>query len=564
MNNYIKLYQQIAFLIGSKNRIKLIPILILNIFSIFTELLSVGIVIPLLSILIEPNYLRNISFPLELDFKEFNILKVLILFCFFLLLSSFVKIYAQFFTNKYSADIGITISNIIFKNFLYDYLKTKKIDSSSISSAILMKTNELIGGYVQAFIMLSTSIIFLFVFLTFIYSKFPKITLFIFPAITCLFLVFVYFTKTKMFNISLHISNSSEILTHLVNESKRGLRDVHSLNLGDKLFKNFVDVNVHLRHSQAQAVTLSSLPKNVIEPFAIIFLLLSTFLYNNSDKTSFIIIEVGSIAYAIQKLLPYLQQIYSSITNIRGSYYSVTDVVKLAFVKISPVNMLNQNKYLSFDSIVLQKVCFSYGNQLILDNVDLTIVSGDSILIKGNTGSGKSTLIDVITGLIEPSSGIVFYNSIDITQNKLCIANNVSFISQRVFIIKGTVYENITLGLSEEELLNITKDQLACALYISDLDSFTDGFNHFIDEDGINISGGQRQRIGIARSVLLNRNILIFDEATNALDKNTEQRVVNRLFNWKGHRTFIFISHENVFDIFCNKKFEFPSINNNK
>jgi HlyD family secretion protein len=368
-----------------------------------------------------------------------------------------------------------------------------------------------------------------------------------------------------MLNISSHISESSETLTHLVNESKRGLRDIHSLNLGDKLFKIFGDANGHLRHSQAKAVTLSSLPKNVIEPFAIIFLLLSTYLYNDSEKPAFIIIEVGSIAYAIQKLLPYLQQIYSSITNIRGSYYSVEDVAKLASVKISAVNMLNQSKYLSFDSLFLQKVCFFYGEQLILDNIILTIDSGDSILIKGNTGSGKSTLIDMIAGLIHPSSGYVVYNSINITESKLSIANIVSFISQRVFIIKGTVYENITLGLSDEELSNITKDRLNRALHISDLDLFVknvaDGLNHLIDEDGINISGGQRQRIGIARSVLLNRDILIFDEATNALDKVTELNVVQRLFNWKAHRTFIFISHENILENFCNRKIQ---IHNNK
>jgi ATP-binding cassette subfamily B protein len=168
MNNHFKLYQQIAFLIDKRNRLKFIPIVFLNIFSIFAEILSVGIVIPLLAILIEPNYLLNISFPFELNFKEFNHSKILIIFSILLLLSSILKIYTQNFTNKYSANIGISISNIIFKNFLYDYLKTKKIDSASISSAILMKTNELIGGYVQAYIMLSTSIICLFVFLIFI------------------------------------------------------------------------------------------------------------------------------------------------------------------------------------------------------------------------------------------------------------------------------------------------------------------------------------------------------------------------------------------------------------
>jgi len=198
------------------------------------------------------------------------------------------------------------------------------------------------------------------------------------------------------------------------------------------------------------------------------------------------------------------------------------------------------------EQIVLRELCFNYeeGHDLTIDRVDLRIAKGEFIGIIGTTGAGKSTLVDLILGLLKPSSGTVEIDGVDIHVDLAGWQKNIGYVPQSIFLMDETISTNVAFGIAKNGIDDASVNQALRAAQLYDfVQTLPKGVDTVIGERGAQLSGGQRQRLGIARALYQNPMILVLDEATSSLDIQTERSVMNAIEGLHGEKTIIVVTH---------------------
>jgi len=275
---------------------------------------------------------------------------------------------------------------------------------------------------------------------------------------------------------------------------------------------------------------------------------LAYYLSQQADGMITTIPILGALAMGAQRLLPALQQIYSSISIINGSFHSLQNVLDLLNQPLPDYANKPQPTPISFEKeIRLNNISFRYIEDApyILKNANLSIAKGGCIGFIGKTGSGKSTLLDIIMGLLSPTKGTLTVDGKTLTMNNLrnwqC---HIAHVPQDIYLADNTIEENIAFGQSKDKIDYNRVKQAAERASISKLiESWPNQYQTYIGERGIRLSGGQRQRIGIARALYKQANVLIFDEATSALDSKTEESVIKSIKAFSDDITVLMIAH---------------------
>ena len=266
------------------------------------------------------------------------------------------------------------------------------------------------------------------------------------------------------------------------------------------------------------------------------------------SSISNIIPVLGALALGAQRLLPVLQQIYRSISSVIGSFSSFEDVLELLKQPLpSYANQSSISPTYFNNKIIIDNMSFRYSSDSpwILKDISLTIKKGECAGIIGVTGSGKSTFIDIVMGLLLPTAG-----SLTVDKEIISMENcqnwraNIAHVSQDIYLSDTTIGENIAFGQFEVEIDYDRVKLAAQQACISKLiESWPEQYQTFVGERGVRLSGGQRQRIGIARALYRQASVLILDEATNALDSQTENKVMNTIKELNKELTIIVITH---------------------
>ena len=213
---------------------------------------------------------------------------------------------------------------------------------------------------------------------------------------------------------------------------------------------------------------------------------------------------------------------------------------------------------INFDNhIKLKNVSFKYPNteQLIFENVNIKFEKGKAYGIIGQSGSGKSTFLDLLTKFIDPTNGAIYVDNVEILSQK-SLMNKISYVSQNVFILDDTIKNNIIFGDNENFNESLFLESLKLSNSLDFINNLKDGYETFVGEDGSQLSGGQKQRINIARAIYKKSEIIIFDEATNALDKKSEDLIFNSIGNLIGKKTLFVVTHKSDLVEKCNIKLE--------
>lgn len=332
-----------------------------------------------------------------------------------------------------------------------------------------------------------------------------------------------------------------------VQEALGGIRDILLDHSQPAFERSFIFSADRFRHVSAINSFITLSPRIVIEMLGMVMIgAYAWLLANRQGGVAAAIPMLGAMALGAQRLLPLLQQSYAGWSSFVGNRQQVYDVLELLMLEecASPTSPTEREVFNS--SIRFAKVGFAYsvGGQ-ILHEIDFTIRKGERIGIAGTTGSGKSTLMDLLLGLLQPTEGEILIDG-RLLDEKLRVGwqAKIAHVPQAIYLIDDTIAANIAFGVSEDEVDEVRVAEAARSAGIADfIATLPGGYGSRIGERGIRLSGGQRQRIGIARALYKRASVLVFDEATSALDTRTEEGIMKSVAGLARDITIVMIAH---------------------
>jgi len=307
--------------------------------------------------------------------------------------------------------------------------------------------------------------------------------------------------------------------------------------------------NYPLQRAKGNIVFIGQSPRYVMEALGMV--LIAVLAYGLSRQAGGIATALpvlGALALGAQRLLPALQQGYSAWTNIAGAHASLADVIELLDQPLPEEMREPAPAPLYFrNAIRLNAVRFRYSSDgpWVLDGLNLAIPKGARVGFVGSTGSGKSTTLDLLMGLLIPTEGGLLVDGQPLSGSRIrAWQRTIAHVPQSIYLADSTFTENIALGVLPDAIDMQRVQQAARQAQISDfIESRPEGYNAHVGERGIRLSGGQRQRVGIARALYKQASVLVFDEATSALDNTTEQAVMEAIENLNHDLTILLIAH---------------------
>jgi len=545
-------------------KLKLGACFALILFASVAELLTLSAIFPFLSVLSNPDLIFNDSraawliSALDINSPEGLILPFALFFCFAAVSGALIRLASNFLSIRLAFSISHKLSISIFHNALHrTYAKHVSANNNEVIATLGNKLDRVIFSLIlQVFLLLTALIISLIILIALIYIN-PILTLSIAIACGTFYLVVILLINTLLLRESevIAAANTKQIKT--MRESLGGIRDVLINNAHNFYYSTFETADYQLRRGQAINMFASMSPRFLIEGLGLIIIVVAAYYY--SQQSSFIaaIPILGALAVGAQKLLPLFQQLYVAWTSLRGNYESLQDVVRL--LNESPhLNQTPVPHILTFrNSIQLKELSFQHSgaSDYVFHDLNFSIVPGDRIGIIGKTGAGKSTLVDIIAGLLFPTKGQVSVDGVKLDQNNASSwMTSLAYVPQNIFLSDESILENIAIG---EDKKNIDKVLVRSALKHASLDEFIlslpEGVDTKVGERGIKISGGQKQRIGIARAIYKKASLIIFDEATSALDAITETSVMDAIYRLDSNITMLVIAHRTSTLKNCNK-----------
>ena len=531
-------------------------IFILMIISSLAEIISVGAIFPFLGVLTAPEHIYSHSLMqpvikiLGITSSEQLFLPLVISFVISVVVAGVLRVFLLYVINRFEQLIGTEFSAHIYRRTLYqDYATHIGHNSSEIISSIISKVNIVIKGVIIPVLELLSSSLSLFgimFILVFIDYKIALVSFGIFGAI---YWILYSFLHKKIIINSQYISSGSTNTIKALQEGLGGIRDILIDSNQEFYCKLFIQADTPYRRAISDNNFISYAPRFVIETLGLVLISgLAYYLSQQKDGISVAIPMLGLLAMAAQRLMPAIQKIYSSVTSIKGSYYSVKDILYLLDQPISSYIDQQQLSIVPFKKdIKLDNVWFRYNKKTpwILEEVNLTFNKGSRIGFVGETGRGKSTLLDLVMGLLSPTKGHLKIDSKIVSMNNIRLwQSHIAHVPQNIYLSDGTIEENIAFGIPADKIDAESVKKVAELANISKfIDSCAQGYKTFVGERGVRLSGGQRQRIGIARALYKSADVLIFDEATNALDVETESAIMESIEKLGKNLTIFIITH---------------------
>jgi len=565
-------------------KFKITFLILLTLFSTFLEVFSLSAVMPFLSALLAPDEIFNNSFLFPifqyLGFTESSqiILPVSYFFLSLVFLSMIVKILILKTQLIFSAQIGNELSISAYSKIItQSYSSHKSMNTSEVISSIVNNVNIVVFHIIFFVALIISSVIFTISVFFIIFLLNPKESFIGFSLILGFYFFQGYFLRTRMKQNSEVIVNNQNNVIRSLHVVLGGIRNVILDNAHNFFINSYKKIDFKLRSAIAGNLFYGQFPRHVIEAGVLFAFIIGSLYIQSSPNYNFIdlIPILGALALAAIKLLPNIQQIYRSWSTIKGAHANFEDVINILEMNDSVIKK-DISSIKKFEELEFKKVSFGYGQKtpLIFSEIDLKILKGERVGIVGATGGGKSTLIDIFMGLLDPTSGEVRINNFPIKDILNSWQGLISVVPQEIFICEGNFYENIAFGVPYEEIkLDKVIEAARNAELFSFISSQKDSFDTHIYENGSNLSGGQKQRIAIARALYKESEFIIFDEATSALDDETEKRVMEsiKLLN-KNNITIIMIAHrlstlescDIILEISNNKYQKYNSINDYK
>jgi ATP-binding cassette, subfamily B, bacterial PglK len=543
------LFKRLKTLLINKNKKGLAIILFFILSTMVLETLSIGILYPLIQFIVEGK--TNVLILNKFNFLTQNISKELFLWYGLLVILIFYLLKLLFvlksidFQNKFIFKVSANISNLLYEKIIRDDFENSI--STEVSNIVKKFQNDInhLNVFLLGVLTLAAESIVIIAIVTFLIYIEPFGTTSLLILITLFGVFFQKITSSRLKNLAKKRITFEKGISKLIIESLNGLTEIEVGNFHDFFLKKMKNFNKVKLLVNSNITFLNQSPRFIFEFLMIlvivVFIIVLEKRYTNTTE---ILTILGIYIAATIRLLPSLNKVIQSTQNLIFYKNSINVIYEELYngqtVPKDYKNQINFEKKIEFKNIK-----FSYGsNKVVFDNFNFEIKKGNVIGIYGKSGSGKSTFLNLFTGLVYPSSGEIYidFNKIENLRNNSW-HQQIGYVTQNTFLINDTIKKNIAFGLDDS---NIDLSMLEKAIKDADLSDLIKerGLEYIIKENGIGLSGGQKQRVSIARALYKNPKILIFDEATSSLDNASENFIIQTIKKLKKDKTIIIVSHK--------------------
>lgn len=552
-------FKKILFLLTSSERKSAGLLLIMITIMALIDMIGVASILPFMAVLTNPNLIDS-NLILNTMYQYSNIFGVEthqqflfflgILVFLFLVISLLFKALTNYVQVRFIQMRGFSIGRRLIEGYLhqpYSWFLTRH--SADLEKNILSEVDHVVAFGISSLLELISKSIVTLALISLIVLADPKLTLVVGLSLGSAYILIYFYVRNYLNRTGEERLLNNKLRFTAVSDAFGAAKEVKIGGLEENYIKTFSNSAKIYARSQAAAEVISQLPRYLLESIAfggilliILYMMSQTGSFNNALPIISLYVFVG------YRLMPSLQQIYVSFTHlayIRPSLEKLSDDLK----SLKPVKINKDQAIMSLNKeINLKNISFSYPNTYreIIKNISLTIPVNSTIGLVGVTASGKTTIVDIILGLLEVQKGSLEVDGQVITKDNLrSWQRSIGYVPQNIYLSDDTVSANIAFGVEPNEIDQdlVEKASKIASAHNFVVDELPDKYLTLIGERGVKLSGGQRQRIGIARALYNNPKILILDEATSSLDNQTEETVMESIYKLGKKMTIIIIAH---------------------
>ncbi|MGE4294600.1 MAG: ABC transporter ATP-binding protein [Campylobacterales bacterium] len=554
----IKNYQKIWALLTLRERKRAGWLLAMMIVMAFMEVVGVASVMPFLAVLGSPQmveknaYLSAAYSALGFESTRSFLVALGLFTLAVLLVSAAVRIVTHYALFRFTSMRQHSISSRLLSGYLRQpYLFFLKRNTSEMSKTILSETGQVVSQSIRPVINLMVYVLVSVVLLAFLVSIDPVLALMLAGVFGGFYALMYLTVRRRLGRMGAEIRSSNAQRFKIASETLGGIKDLKVLGREEAYLKAFHKPSLTFSRHQATAQTLAQVPKFLIEVIAfgaILAIALYALSAEGADLGKLLPV-LGLYALGAMRLKPAMDNIYTSVSQLRFGGAVLDGVLKdIRDAESRAVSLVNDWQRLPLeDAIFLKNVSFSYpnGKSPALRDISFSISANTTVGVIGTTGAGKSTLIDLLLGLIQPDKGELLIDGQPLTAaNVRQWQNSIGYVPQHIFLADDTVAANIAFGVPNAQINHQAVEDAARMAQVHEfVVGLPDGYDTEIGERGVRLSGGQRQRLGIARALYHNPDLLVLDEATSALDNETEAEVMKAIDAMGGQKTIIMIAH---------------------
>lgn len=533
------------------------------------DLVGVAALLPVMMLVLDEGKLQSsflgswyevLSFSSQQSFALFVILLVILLLVVKILLSVLIT-YSQYgFLMRLYRNLSSRLFGSLYSRGLV-YIKNQ--NSSRMTFNVISVCYNFVMGYLGGWMRLAGESVFVLLLVGALLVYSPKATLMAIAAFIPVIVLYILLIRKPLREMS-KLENSARREQHrLVTEAFKGYSEIQVNDVFPQINRQFADGLRDISSYRIRSSIIQSIPSYLME-LSVVAVVALLMLFSFSSDTPANVMFLGVFTVSLLKLMPAARTILGSLSTLSATEYTKEVIAQINAPSVYNLSHDNDVVPMPFeDSIEVRELSFRFPDDDtdVLENVNLTIRKGDRFGIKGRTGSGKTTLFNILLGLYQPQAGSISVDGVAITPDNVASWHRiVGYVPQDVFVADSTIAENVAIGVNKSE---IDRDKVAAALQQASLSDFVaslpEGMDTRIGEAGCKLSGGQRQRLGIARALFKDAKVLFFDEATSALDSQTEQEINNAIAQLSATRselTIIVISHRDSTMSFCDRILE--------
>lgn len=524
--------------------------------SAFAEVVSLGAVLPFIGVLTAPNrvfahpFVADIVKAWDITSADQLVLPLTVVFVIVVLLAAAIRMLVLLISTRLIFSCGADLSAEVYRRTLYQpYHVHVARNSSEVISGITNKVNGVVFGVLLPLLTLASSTLLLVAVMLALVSIDLIAASVAAIGFGISYGLITWVTRHRLHRNGRRVASEQTQVIKALQEGLGGIRDV----LLDGTQPIYCDIysraDCSLRRAQGNNAFIAGSPRFAMEALGITLIVVLAYgLSGQVGGITAALPVLGALALGAQRLIPALQMGYSAWANIAGHQAALVDTMDLLDQPLPAEALLPAPTPISFQGAIrFNAVRFRYSSvgPWVLDGINLSIPKGGRVGFVGSTGSGKSTILDLLMGLLMPTEGEILIDDWPISGNQLrAWQRTIAHVPQSIFLADATLAENIAFGIPRDAIDLQRVQEAARHAQIADfIDSRSEGYDAFVGERGIRLSGGQRQRIGIARALYKQASVLVFDEATSALDNATEQSVMDAIEGLSRELTILIVAH---------------------